>query len=119
MHRLSQSFKWALRGIKICFVEEQNFKIEVWGALIVLALGLSLDITSGEFGLLILSSALVLLAEMVNTAIEDLCDKVEPKQDEIIGKVKDVMAGFVLIASFFASLVGVIILGPKVLELFS
>ena len=41
---------------------------------------------------------MVLSAEILNTAVEDLCNKIEPNQDNAIGKIKDVVAAFVLVA---------------------
>jgi diacylglycerol kinase (ATP) len=46
---------------------------------------------------------------MINTAIEDLCDKIQPDQDPAIGKIKDMSSGSVLVASLGALLVGVVV----------
>jgi diacylglycerol kinase (ATP) len=52
---------------------------------------------------------LTLAAEVANTAIEDLCDKVEPNDDWQIGKVKDTMSGFVLIIAMTCAAVAILI----------
>ena len=51
----------------------------------------------------------VLAAEIVNTAIEDLCNKVEPNTDSVIGKIKDTMGGFVFIVALGSAIIGVMI----------
>lgn len=51
-----------------------------------------------DFGIVLLATALVLVTEMVNTAIEALCDFVEPELNEKIGLIKDVSAGAVGVA---------------------
>ncbi len=110
-----KSFKYALNGIKTVLKEEKNFQIEIVFAVLVIFLGLFLKVTSIEFSLLVVACIFVLSGEMVNTAIEDLCDKVEPSFNPVIGKIKDIMAGFVLITSFGAIILGLIILLPKIL----
>ena len=52
------------------------------------------------------------IAELVNTAVEYLVDLVQPDYHEIAGKVKDLMAGAVLVAALFSVLVGVIVFWP-------
>ena len=51
----------------------------------------------------------VLSAEMLNTAIEDLCNKVEPNTDPVIGKIKDMMGGFVLIVCTSSAVIGLLV----------
>jgi diacylglycerol kinase (ATP) len=68
--------------------------------------------SAGEWRWLFLAMALVWLAEAFNTAIEKLCDRIEPGFDPAIGRIKDVSAGAVLIASFAAALIGVLTLAP-------
>lgn len=119
MNRISQSFKWALNGLKIAWVEEKNFQIDVIGATLALGLAISLDLSAIEFCLIVFACTIILGGEILNTAIEDLCDKVEHREDPIIKKVKDTMAGFVLISSLGSFLIGIIILLPKLLAIFS
>ncbi|MEI6479125.1 MAG: diacylglycerol kinase [bacterium] len=45
----------------------------------------------------------------MNTAIEDLCNKVEPEHDPAIGKIKDTMAAFVFVSSIGVSILGILI----------
>ena len=57
----------------------------------------------------------VIVLEMVNTAIELLCDKVEPNEDPAIGIIKDLSAGAVLVMCTAAAIVGILIFGKYLL----
>ncbi|MES2409740.1 MAG: diacylglycerol kinase family protein [Patescibacteria group bacterium] len=117
MHKINKFFfslKCAAKGIKTVLKEEQNFQIEIIIALFTILLGIFLNISNIEMAIIIISIIIVLTAEIVNTAIEDLCDKIEPHHDSIIGKIKDIMAGFVLITSIGTVVVGLIIFLPKI-----
>lgn len=120
MHKINKFFfslKCAINGIKTVFKEEQNFKIEFFLGLLAILLGIILHITKIEMIIIILCITIILSAETVNTAIEDLCDKVEPHHDKTIGKIKDIMAGFVLIASMGSIIIGITMFLPKILVL--
>ncbi len=109
MKKLIRSFRWAINGICTVWREEANFRIEVTVIVIIVALGAWLQFSQLEWIIIVGCISAVLAAEMVNTAVEDLCNKVEPKTDPIIGKIKDIMAGFVLTVSLGATIVGVIL----------
>lgn len=117
MSKFFFSLKCAINGIKTVFKEEQNFKTEFFLGILAIVLGISLHITNIEMIIVILCTIIVLTAEIVNTAIEDLCDKIEPTHDKTIGKIKDIMAGFVLIASIGSIIIGIIIFLPKIMAL--
>ncbi len=106
MKKLIKSFKWAINGIRTVWREETNFRIEVAVATIVVALGIWLQFSSLEWIVLVFCIVAILSAEMLNTAVEDLCDRVEHAYDPLIGKVKDIMAGFVFIVSCGALITG-------------
>ncbi len=107
------SLKCAGNGLITVYKEEQNFKIEFILGIIAVILGIFLEITKTEMIFIIICIILVMTAEIVNTAMEDLCDKVEPNQNEKIGKIKDIMAGFVLITSLGSLIVACMIFLPK------
>ncbi len=109
MRRLIKSFGWAMNGLSTVWREEVNFRIEALVALAAIVLGAWLKFSSLEWIILSLCIVAVLASEMVNTAIEDLCDRVEPAHDPVIGKIKDIMAGFVLLVSIGALIIGVIL----------
>ena len=109
MIKTIKSFKYALNGLKTVFKEENSFRLEVVAGFFVVFCMYYFDFSLFENIVIILVITLVLSAEIVNTAIEDLCNKVEPGQDPIIGKVKDTMSAFVLLTSLGALIVGVLV----------
>lgn len=105
---------YALNGIKIAWREEFSFKVQVGAMIIALALGLLLRISQTEWLMVMLSIGLVLSAESFNTALEELCDKFKSDPDPHIGKIKDLAAGAVLIASLAALIIGITIFLPHI-----
>lgn len=103
------SIKWALLGIRNTWREEVNFRIEIGVAVAVCVASWYLGFDGLEWIIVIGCITVVLAAEMMNTAMEELCDKVEPAIDPAIGKVKDIMAGFTLVLSFGAVIIGSIL----------
>lgn len=117
MGRLTKSFGYAWKGIRSVFSTEQNMKIHVGVAVLALGLGYLLKISSVEWIAVVLCIGLVFSAEMFNTALEILVDKVSPQKDPIAGKIKDISAGAVLIAAIISVIVGVIIFLPKLIDI--
>ena len=109
----------ALRGIGSVFKSERNFRIHMAAALAVVVLGVVLKSSAGEWLAIILCIGFVLVAEVLNTAIEYLADVVHPEMDPGIRRAKDAAAGGVLIASVAAASVGAIVYLPKLWELLS
>lgn len=112
-----RSFVFAWRGLRRLVREEHNARLHLAAALAVVGAGLFLRVSVADWRWLVLAIALVWLAEAFNTAIENLCDRVEPAFDPAIGRVKDMAAGAVLIASLAAASIGLLTLGPPVLAL--
>ena len=104
--------RYALNGIKIAWQEEFSFRVQVGAALLALFLGWFFKISSSEWIILTLVMGLVFMAELFNTALEELCDKYKTDPDPHIGKIKDLSAGAVLLASFAAIVVGAIVFIP-------
>lgn len=106
MTKLIKSFGWAMNGIRTTWREEVNFRIEIIVGVSVAALGAYWQLLTNEWVIITACIGAVLTAEMLNTAIEDLCNKVEPNTDPIIGKVKDIMGGLVLVVCSTSVIVG-------------
>jgi diacylglycerol kinase len=109
MKKFITSFGWARKGITTVWKEERNFRIEFVIAVIVILAAFVREFTPVQWLFLIIAIALVLLAEIVNTAIEDICDMIEPNMSPAIGKIKDMMAAYVLFSSIVAAVIGVFI----------
>ena len=111
-----RSCGYAGRGLRRLLRDEHNAWLHL-GAIAAVALtGLWLRVVAADWRWLILATALVWMAEAVNTAVEELCDRLHPSVDPVIGGVKDLAAGAVLVAAVAAALIGVLTLGPLLLE---
>lgn len=113
-HR-SAGFAW--RGIRVAFRHEPNVKRQL--SLGVLAVGVSvlLHVPMAHVAMVILTAAAVMIVELINSAIESLADAVHPHYHDKIRDAKDMSAGAVLLMSFAAVAVGLVILLPPLLEL--
>jgi diacylglycerol kinase (ATP) len=76
--------------------------------------GILLRLSGIEIALLVLSGTLLLAIETLNTAIEMLCDFVQPKLDPRIGKVKDVSAGATAVTEIGAAIIVAVLLWPHI-----
>lgn len=114
MKRLIKSFVYAFRGLTKTWREEQNLQVQSLAAVLVIALGLYLNITLSEWILLIFVIGLVLLAELVNSAVERITDVLKPRINGYVREIKDIMAGAVMLTSVLAVIVGAMIFLPYI-----
>ena len=106
------------KGIKNLIINEHNARIHLTALLVVIGLGLFFKLELMEWVAITIVSGIVILTELINTAIENLADIVEPKWNEKIGKIKDYSAGAVLVAAIVSVIVGSVIFIPKFIALF-
>ena len=109
MHSLIDAFN----GLKLLIKEEHNARIHLSAAILAIGFGFVLNISTVEWLAMLLCIALVVSLELVNSALENLCDFVYPKKDDRIKKIKDLAAGAVLWGASFAFIIGAIIFVPK------
>lgn len=116
-HFLS-SFNYALCGLKTVLKEERNFRFDVGAALVTIVLGIGLKISFDEWLWILLSIFLVLILEVVNSAIENVVDlATDYARHPLAKKAKDMAAGAVLLGAFFALIVACLIFISKILVL--
>ena len=104
-------------GITYTVSHERNFRIELAVACLVTFLSYFLKVSVVEWCILLLTISLVLVLEMVNTAIERTVDLVTKDYYELAKNAKDVAAGAVLVASMFSVVLGILIFLPKIINL--
>lgn len=117
LKRLLKSFQDAFRGLRYAFWHEQNFRIQVGLALVVLVLTLIFPLKIWEIILLILLVVSVLTVELLNTALEYVADLLKPRLNHYVSIIKDVMAAAVLMTSLGALAIGLIIFLPHFIAL--
>ena len=84
---------------------ERNFQLEVFALIINLFLIVYFKLNSTDVALILVVCFLVLIAETINTAIEKICDFVEPNFNKKIGLIKDISAGAVILATLLSIIV--------------
>ncbi len=113
MRRLIKSFGYALSGIAYTVKTQANFRIHLVAVILVGLAGRYFRLSAADWLWIIMAIGLVLITELLNTAIEKLTDLVSPEFNPLAGKVKDIAAGAVLVAAFISLITGLIIFIPK------
>lgn len=106
------SFRYAFNGLWYIIRTQTNMQIHIFVALIVVAFGVYFKITKTEWLFLVLTISIVFIAEIVNTAIEEIVNFISPEYNKKAGLIKDIGAAFVLLSAIFAVVVGIIIFLP-------
>lgn len=112
-----RSFTFAFHGIVRAYKTQQNFKVHLLATFFALVLATILKVSPMEWLWITLSIALVLGAELMNTAIELLADRVSVERHPLIRGAKDCAAGAVLLMAVFALVCGCVIFLPKIVKL--
>ncbi len=116
MKNLFKSFGYAFRGIGYALVHERNMRIHfVCMAYMYTFLAVYdfFDVSRTQFALLFLANALVVAAELINTAVERTVDLVTDTYRENAKIAKDTAAGAVLCCAVFAVATGIAVLGQR------
>jgi len=115
--RLFKSFKYAFKGFLIVLKEEQSFQIQLIVGAGVISLIFYFNIKPWEAMLLILLVIAVLVLELINSIFERIIDVLKPRLQLYVEEIKDIMAATVLLSSFVAAIVGIMIFWPYVKNL--
>jgi diacylglycerol kinase (ATP) len=111
---LIESFNWAFEGIIHVLRTQRNMRIHFAIAVAVLVAGLAIDVSRLELIALLLAISFVLIAEMINTAIEGAIDVATTSFDPMAKLAKDIAAGAVLIATVNAVAIGYLVFSGEV-----
>ena len=112
-----RSVKFAVRGIATMLKTQHNAWLHATATVLVVASGLAVGLSVGEWCWIALAITSVWTAEALNTAFEFLTDVASPDFHPIAEKAKDVAAGAVLLAACGSVAIGVLVLGPHVVAL--
>ena len=115
---LLSSVRNAVHGVYVAFRDERNMRIHGVLTVFVLSVAIWLKVSVQETMMILLCIAIVWIAELFNTAIEESFDLQTSKEHPQVKVGKDVAAGAVLIASLFSGVIGAIILLPKLWSVF-
>ena len=115
---LVASMEFAITGVLTAFKEERNMRKHLVSAILASLAGLVFQISAIEWLFLLLAIFLVIILEIVNSAIENVVDLASGYHFSMLAKnAKDMAAGAVLVASGYAVLTGLIIFIPKIWQL--
>ncbi|MFD2933613.1 diacylglycerol kinase family protein [Spirosoma flavum] len=117
--KVLRSFRFAGQGIIDLFRFENNAKVHLLVAILIIITGFVLHLSRTEWAIILVQIGLVWAAEAFNTAIEKLCDFVSPGRHPQIKAIKDLSSGAVLILAITAVTVGIIILGGRLIDTLS
>jgi diacylglycerol kinase len=114
MSSLVTNFGFATAGIQYFFCTERNGRIQAVIALLVIVAGFYFGITNIEWCLVLLCIGLVLGVEMLNTALERVCEMLSAEFHPMVKIIKDVAAGAVLCVTIASVIVGVLVFLPYI-----
>lgn len=111
------SFKYAWTGVRYAFITQRNFRIHTVMGTLAIGLGVFLQLRPVEIAVISLTSGLVMVMELLNTAIESVVDLTVKQSYHDLAKIaKDCAAAAVLVSAIASLLVGVALLVPPLLS---
>lgn len=116
MGRFVKSFGYAFSGLGYAFKSQFNFKVHVLILILVGIAGCWFKLSAGEWLWVAVAAGIVLITELLNTAIEVLVDLVSPAIHPKAKIIKDVAAAAVLVAAVTALVIGLLIFVPKIVS---
>lgn len=112
------TFKNARKGLRLVLKSEMNIRVHFFVALFTIVLGLVLNFSITKLCIILLAIGLVVVAEMLNSAVEFALDAVfHNRYSRLVGMAKDISAGAVMFATFVAVTIGLIMFGTAIARL--
>lgn len=109
---LGRSFRYAGRGIARSVREERNLRVHLCAVCYVSAAGWLAGLDGTQWAVLALCFGAVIRAELINTAVENLCDALHPGTHPKVGAAKDAAAGSVLVLALACVVVALALFAP-------
>lgn len=111
--RVIRAFGYSLQGLRACYRHEAAFRQETWVGLIVIPLGIWMGEGGVEKALLAGSWLLVMIVELLNSAVEATVDRFGPERHELSGRAKDIGSAAVFASIGLALMAWALILMPR------
>ncbi len=111
-------FRDAFRGLFLGTYGQSSFAVHISFTVAVTIAGFWFGVSLHEWCLLVLSIALVLVSELINSGVELLARAIDPSHNPLIRDALDITSGAVLLAALGASAAGLIIFVPRLVTLF-
>ncbi|CCY27509.1 MAG: diacylglycerol kinase family protein [Acholeplasma sp.] len=116
--RFLKSFKYSLDGLKYAYKNEQSMLVHLIVTIIAITLGILFKISNFEWIITIFLLSVTASLELLNTAIEAVCDMVTHEYNKLAKVAKDTASASVFFTSMLGAVSGLIIYVPKFIELF-
>ena len=116
LKRFLFSLKNSINGLKYAYFNEQSMFIHLLATILSVLLGILLKISFIEWIIIISLLVVIAIVELVNTAIEAVCDAVSLEYNELIKISKDTASSAVFISCIIGLIVGFSIFIPKIIE---
>ena len=113
--RLVNAFFYSIAGFKAAWKNEEAFRQEILAGIIVVPAGFLLGITGTQRAILILSYFIIVLVELLNTAVEATVDRVGMEKNELSGRAKDLGSAAVFLSICVAAIVWILIVCERFL----
>ncbi len=111
------AFEAAGRGVRHAWATQVNLRVHAAIGLVAAGTGLAVGLSPVEFAMIALAATIVVVAEVLNTAIEAAVDVASPTHHPVAAIAKDVAAGAVLLAAGGSVVVGILVFGPHLLRM--
>lgn len=116
--RFLASFKNSFNGLKYAYLNEQSLFIHALATILAIILGCLLKISLTEWLTIMTLLVMTAILELLNTAIESVCDAVTLEKSKRIKVSKDTASAAVFLSSLASLIVGLLIFVPKIIALF-
>jgi diacylglycerol kinase len=117
LRRVVRSFGYAFEGLGIMLRTQPNFLVHLTAAVVVILAGVVVRLSAAEMALIVVTIAVVLIVECLNTALEAVCDLVSPGFHPLVKRAKDVSAAAVLIGASASLVIAVLLFAPHLAAL--
>ena len=111
-----KSFLFAIQGFRTAVATERNIKVMLAVGALAVAAGLVIGLDLVSWAVILLCCAVVIMAELFNTAIETVVDLVSPEFHPLAGRAKDIAAAAVWFLSFVVAIVGVLVYANAIIS---
>lgn len=114
--RVWQAFIWSMKGLRATWQVESAFRLEVYLFIVLAPLALWLGDSGIERAILLGSMMIVLIIEVLNSAVEAVVDRWGPEHHELAGRAKDMGSAAVFLSDINVLICWALILGPRLME---
>ena len=111
-----KSFLFAIQGFRTAVATERNIKVMLAAGVCAVVSGLALRIDLLSWAIILLCCGVVIMAELLNTAVETVVDLVSPEFHPLAGRAKDIAAAAVWVLSCIVAVVGVLVFANAILS---